>query len=89
VEGREGLVDVLVGLHRDVECRFYVDPADGSMVAVEMFPDEDTDPCELYFGDIRESEGRMVPGRIVVRHGDGIYQAIECKQFDFAPAAEK
>jgi hypothetical protein len=89
VDGREGLADVLVGLHRDVECRFYFDPADGEMVAMEMFPEEDTDPCELYFSDYRETDGRMLPGRIVVRHGDGVYQAIDCKQFGFAEAGEE
>ena len=27
--GREGLVDVIVGTHKGVECRFYFDPVEG------------------------------------------------------------
>jgi hypothetical protein len=53
-----------------------------------MFAEEDADPCELYFSDYREVEGRMVPGRIEVRHGDAVYQAFECKQFKFDPPKE-
>ena len=60
--GHEGLVDVLVGSHKGVECRFYFDPADGHLLAMEMFPDEDADPCEVYFSDYREVDGRVLAG---------------------------
>jgi len=62
-DGAEGLADVLAGTYRDVECRFYFDPADGQLALLEMFPEEDVDPCELYFADYREVQGRMLPGR--------------------------
>jgi S1-C subfamily serine protease len=68
--GREGLADVLVGTHKGVHCRFYFDPAEGHLVALEMFSADDADPCELYFSDYRESAGRFLPGKIEVRHGD-------------------
>ena len=32
LRGHDGLVDVLVGSHKGVECRFYFDPADGPLV---------------------------------------------------------
>ena len=35
--GHEGLVDVLVGSHKGVDCRFYFDPAEGHLLAMEMF----------------------------------------------------
>ena len=35
--GHDGLVDVLVGAHQGVECRFYFDPAEGRLLALEMF----------------------------------------------------
>ena len=41
----------------DVECRFLFDPADGQLVAMEMIPEEDTDPCELYFSEYQGSRG--------------------------------
>jgi len=47
--GHTGLVDVLAGTHKGVECRFYFDPAEGDLLAIELFPDENSDPCEVYF----------------------------------------
>ncbi len=73
LRGHEGLVDVLVGSHKGVECRFYFDPASGDLLALEMFPDEESDPCELYFSDYRETDGRFWPGQIEVRHGDELF----------------
>ena len=85
--GHDHLVDVLAATYRDVECRFYCDPVDGQLVAMEMFPEEDTDPCELYFSEHREVDGRIVPARLEVRHGDGVYQVYDLSQakLDAAP----
>ncbi len=89
LEGHARLLDVLVATHADVECRFLFDPADGQLAVMEMTPEEDADPCELWFSDYRESEGRMVPGRIEVRHGDGVYGVFNCKQIVFQPEPAK
>ena len=37
---------------------------------MEMFPDIDVDPCELFFRDYREVDGRQFPGTIEVRFGE-------------------
>ncbi|HEX3727561.1 MAG TPA: trypsin-like peptidase domain-containing protein, partial [Pirellulales bacterium] len=50
VEGHEGLLDVLAAGFSGVDCRFVFEPVGGQLVAMEMFPEDDTDPCELYFG---------------------------------------
>jgi serine protease Do len=89
VPGHEGRADSLVGTHNGVQCRFMVDPADGALLEVEMFPDDDADPCEVYFSDYHEFDGRMLPRKIEVRYGDGIYQVFDCKQFKFEPLEEK
>ena len=89
LEGRDRLMDVLVGTCADVECRFLFDPTGGQLVAVEMIPEEDTDPCELYFSDFKEVEGRMLPGRIEARHGDDFKAVFQCREYTFAPAVEK
>jgi serine protease Do len=78
--GHDGLVDVLVGVHRGVECRFYFDPKQGQLLAMEMFPDDDSDPCELYFADYREIDGRLWPGRIEVRYGDELFAAFKVNE---------
>ena len=79
--GREGLVDVLVGSHKGVECRFYFDPANGNLLALEMFPDDDSDPCEVYFADYREKDGRVLPGRMEVRYGNDPFAVFKLSEF--------
>jgi S1-C subfamily serine protease len=81
--GHERLVDVLVAAHDDVECHFMFDPAAGHLVAVEMYPQEDVDPCELYFSDFKEVAGRMFPGRIEARHGDQFDLVFQCDEYSF------
>ncbi len=85
--GREGLFDVLVGIHDVVESRFYFAPQDGQLVAMEVFPDSEVDPCELYFDDYRPVEGQQVPHRIEVRYGDGTFGTLKVDQVELAAAA--
>jgi hypothetical protein len=65
---RDGLFDVLVGTHNVVETRFIFSPDTGDLAALEMFSDPAGDPCELYFHNYRETNGRRLPERIEVRH---------------------
>lgn len=84
LRGHDGLVDVLVGSHKGAECRFYFDPSEGHLLAVEMFPFEDSDPCEVYFSDYREADGRSVPGRMEVRFGDELFATFKVKEANLA-----
>jgi hypothetical protein len=43
----------------------------------------------LVFSEFKEVEGRILPGRIEVRHGDDFSMAFQCKEFSFTPATEK
>ncbi|MBU4273619.1 MAG: hypothetical protein KKA28_17295, partial [Planctomycetes bacterium] len=79
--GHQGPADVLVGSHKGVECRFYFDPADGRLLALEMFPDEESDPCEVYFSDYGGKDGRSPPGRMVVRFGDETFATLRIEGF--------
>ncbi|MCC6125126.1 MAG: trypsin-like peptidase domain-containing protein [Pirellulales bacterium] len=79
--GREGLVDVLVGSHKGVDCRFYFDPAAGRLLALEMFPDNESDPCEIYFSQFREIGGRDLPGKLEIRFGDEPFGALTVNDF--------
>jgi S1-C subfamily serine protease len=71
--GRSGLCDVLVGINGGVECRFYTDSSNGHLVAMELFTVDGRDPCEVYFEDYKEQNGRWWPRRLTVRHGDQEY----------------
>lgn len=83
------LVDVLVATHDVVETRFEFDPATGRLVGLEMTPDNGVDPCEVYFSDYREIDGRQIPHKLEVRHGDKIYGVLELKGLIFNKPAEK
>ena len=57
--------------------RFYFDPDDGQLLAMELFASEDSDPCELHFSDYRQESGVRWPGRIEVRCGDQVFAVFE------------
>ncbi len=83
IAGKEGLCDVLEASYDDVECRFYCDPVDGNLIAMDMTPELDVDPCELYFDHFQEFSGRWLPSRIEVRHGDGYGYLFLVKHYGF------
>jgi serine protease Do len=87
--GFSGPAEVLLGIHAGVECLFYFDPKSGRLLAVEMFATPDADPCEVYFSDEQETNGRRLPRRIEVRHGNEVFGTfrIESYQLDAAPNA--
>lgn len=86
----EGLFDILVTTHNVVETRFMFDPQSGLMTGMEMFSDPDRDPCEIYFEDYREVDGRQVPHLLHVRFGDDIYGNIKLESVELksGPAGE-
>jgi S1-C subfamily serine protease len=87
--GREGLADVIAGTHKDLDCRFYFDPAGGNLLAMEMYPDEDADPCEVYFSQYHEVDGRALPGRMEVRYADEVFAIFTINEFHFEKTADK
>jgi serine protease Do len=72
-----------------METLFYCNPANGSLDCLEMYPDEDSDPCEVYFADYRDEQGRLVPHRIEARYGDQVFGVFTLAGFDLKQAAEK
>jgi hypothetical protein len=85
---RPGLVDTLVGLYGGVETHFHFDPASGHLVGLEMFSAEDADPCEIYFSDYREVEGRPLPHRWEIRCAGEVFAVLEIETYHLK-AAEK
>jgi S1-C subfamily serine protease len=73
------LYDVLVGAYQDVETRLIFHPGDGQLAVFEMSPDEHADPCEIYFSDYHEQQGRWLPGRFEVRYSDRTYHSFEVR----------
>ena len=85
--GRGGLYDVLLANDGGVDCRFMFG-SDGQLAALEMLPADDTDPCEIYFADYRESEGRWLPHRLEIHYGDVQYGILNVNSYHFATEAK-
>lgn len=71
--GRSEWFDVLSARHGGVELRVYFAAADGQPAALELFLAEDVDPCEIEFSEYRETAGRWLPGRLLVRYGASVF----------------
>ncbi len=62
--GPEGqLLDCLVGIYAGIETRFFFSSESGNLVCIEMFPDDDHDPCTLRFSDFAEVGGQPMAKR--------------------------
>jgi hypothetical protein len=57
------------------------------LLGFETYTTKDSDPCEVYCHDYRPVEGRLLPHRLEVRHGDRRYAVITVEKYTFpAPA---
>jgi serine protease Do len=83
----EKLADCLVAIYGGVETRFYFDPTSSDLVGLEMFAADDQDPCEIYFRDMREADGRYLPFHWTVRHGDETFAEVKVDSYDFSKKA--
>jgi hypothetical protein len=77
----EKLVDCLVATHGGVETRFLFDPESADLIGIEMQAADDEDPCEIYFSDYREVDGRYLPHRWTVRHGDEVFAELAIERY--------
>lgn len=64
------LADVLVGRWQSIESRFLFDPQSGHLIEMEMWTDNELDPCEIRFSDFQPVNGIALPFRWTIRHGD-------------------
>jgi hypothetical protein len=81
----EKLVDCLVATHGGVETRFLFDTESADLIGIEMQAADDEDPCEIYFSDYREVDGRYLPHQWTVRHGDEVFTELKVSSYSFAP----
>ena len=84
----DALADVLLAEHAGVRCYFFCDASDGHLLALELWVDDEFDPCELYFSAYTEVEGRFLPARIEVRHGDERFAIFNLLSHQLEPREE-
>ena len=83
------MADILITTHDVIETRFYFDPTSGRLLALEMYPDAQVDPCEIRFEAYREFNGHSLPGRLEVRNGGTTFGVIELEKIELPAPAEK
>jgi hypothetical protein len=82
--GDGDLADCLAAIHGGVEARFYFDSATADLIGIELQTSDDEDPCEIYFSDVREVDGRYLPHQWTIRHGDDTFAEITITSYEFA-----
>jgi serine protease Do len=82
------LSDCLVTTTSGVECRFYFDPEKGDCAGIELRVADDEDPCEIYFDDIRQVDGRSLPFHWSIRHGGDVFADIKISSYDWTSTAK-
>ncbi len=86
VIGREGVADILVATYGVAESRMLFDPESGLPIGIEAQLSSSatgSDPCEVYFSDFKEVEGKQFPHRIEVRNGNQVFANIQLKKVTF------
>lgn len=74
--------EVLHTEHAAVKCKWYFDRKDQRLIGAEVWLSASEDPCELYFSDFKDVNGRQMPHTIDVRPGDthfGILRVRTCQ----------
>ena len=85
----DGHGDVLVATRGAIENNFVFDKSNQQLRAMEMYPDVETDPCELYFEDYQVDGDLTVPGLIKFAFGADPPKSIRIKTIEFLEADQK
>jgi S1-C subfamily serine protease len=78
--------EVLVTEHAAVPAKWYFSQKDQNLLGFEVTVDSGEDPCEVYLSDYKTVEGRMLPHRIEVRHGDRKFGVYTVKNYQLVTA---
>ena len=81
---------MLVGDAQGVECRFYFDPAEGDLLALEMYPERERRSLRGLFLRLSPTwTAGCLPGRMEVRVGDESFGVFALEQFTFEKGGEE
>lgn len=71
-------VDCLVGIYAGIEIRFLFSRNHGELVGIDMFPEDERDPCKLRFFDFGGlDDGQRIAKRWQVTHGGTLYAELQ------------
>ena len=78
---------VIITKHGSVVCKWYFSHKDATLLGFETYIDknadatEDRDPCEVYFYDYKDVDGKKLPHRMEVRYRDKRYAVLTVSKF--------
>jgi hypothetical protein len=75
--------DCLVGYFEGMETRYFFSAESGDLTGIELFAADDADPCEIAFSEFTSFEGRRLPRRWQVRHGDSVFVELLVSEWKF------
>lgn len=78
------MVDCLVGTYGAIETQFLFATQTGKLLGIQLFPSEYTDPCQLYFLEWDDLEGRKLPTHWQVQFGDQPLMNFHIQSWEFA-----
>jgi S1-C subfamily serine protease len=74
-------VELVIGERDGAEIDFFFDSTSGRLLGIDLFPFDDTDPCEIRFYDYKKIGNETLPTRWVIYHGDNRYGILNLEQF--------
>ncbi len=76
--------EVLVTEHAAVPVKWYFSRDDATLLGFEVTVDPEDDPCEVYLSDYKMVDGRKLPHRMDVRHGNDPFMTLTIKNYQLA-----
>ena len=85
LDGTGESVDVLITEQGEASNHWYFSRAHGGLIGFDFFAKDDADACEVRFDDLREFNGKRLPGKITVRHGGQEFGVFTVRDYDLQP----
>ena len=76
--------EVLHTEHAAIPAKWFFSQKDQSLLGGEITVVNDEDPCELYFSDYQKVDGRDLPQRIEVRHGNDRFGTFTIRRYQLS-----
>lgn len=88
VQGQDDNQEVLASSREGIETNWLFHPALGSLSAMEMYPDSESDPCEVFFEDYRSEDGVAFPRIIKYRHSGAAWSILKVERIEMLGSTE-
>lgn len=78
--------EVLRTEHSGVSAKWYFSLKDQALLGFELYIDKDKDPCEVYLSDYKMVDGRSLPHKLTVLHGNDRFATLTVTNYQLAAA---